>query len=123
MADVIQSSRLKEYQGRLEKLKAEQSVIVMRRKEIVKEEQEIGKKINHIKQEIAGLTDKGLTLSEHAILRYIQRVEVVHPDEVYNRVITDDLKKMHGILGNGEFPLGDSGHFCIIRGNVVISIK
>lgn len=123
MATVIEHSRLKEYQGRLEKLKAEQAVILMRRKEVLNDEKEINKKINYIKQEIKGLTDGGLTMSEHAILRYIERVEVVHPNEVYDRVVTEELKKLYSILGNAEFPLGDSGHSCIVKNGVIVSIK
>lgn len=123
MGTVVDGSRLKEFQGRLEKLKAEQAVIVMRRKEINKQEQEINSKIKRIKEEIGALTAKGLTMSEHAILRYIERVEVIHPNEVSEKVITEELKKMHSILGNGEFPIGESGHSCIIKNGVIVSIK
>jgi hypothetical protein len=121
--NIREANKLKQLQGQLEKEKAEHSVIMMQKKDILKKEQDINKKISRIQTEIANYVGKDLTMSEHAILRYVEKVQLVNPNDVPGIVITEELKKMHRVLGNGEYPMGDSGFSLIIKNNIIVTIK
>ena len=120
---IIEASRLKELQGRLEKKKAERSVISIQLNEYNEKERQLDKDIANLSEELKKYTKRELRLSEHAILRFIERVELIRPEEVKNKVITEELLKLHSILGDGEFPIGDTGFSAIIKGNIIITIK
>lgn len=83
-------------------------------------------KANKIRGEIAELNHKiklatkQLTLTEHAILRYIERVMGVNVEEVRSKILTDKLKKLNDEIGDGEFHL--DGFKVIVKENVITTI-
>jgi predicted nuclease with TOPRIM domain len=62
--------------------------------------------INRLKEEIARLDeDKNLRISEHAILRYLERVKGMDIEAIENEILTDTLKELVEKLGgNGSYP-------------------
>ena len=63
---------------------------------------------------------KDLILSEHAILRYLERVYKLDTNKLYEEIITEDLKLNYSKLGNGSYAI-DS---CMVKivDNVVVTI-
>ena len=67
------------------------------------------KAIENIKSQIQAISaNKEITISEHALLRYLERVSKVDTEAVKKDIITPELKKMVETLGgNGKYPVGN----------------
>ena len=46
-------------------------------------------------------------VSEHAMLRYIERVLGIDLKEIENRILTDEIKEQYKIIGSGRFSIND----------------
>lgn len=80
------------------------------------------KAIENIKSQIQAISaNKEITISEHALLRYLERVSKINTDSVKKTIITPELIKMVETLGgNGKYPVGDIT--LIMRDYVVTTI-
>ena len=67
------------------------------------------KAIENIKSQIQAISaNKEITISEHALLRYLERVSKVDTEAVKKDIITPELIKMVETLGgNGKYPVGN----------------
>ena len=67
------------------------------------------KAIENIKSQIQAISaNKEITISEHALLRYLERVSKVDTESVKKTIITPELIKMVETLGgNGKYPVGN----------------
>jgi len=114
---------LKSLYSRLEKEKAELGVLEKQRCEIVETIKKHSRNVNSLKAQIADMTKDKLVLSEHAKLRFLERVELIDVNDIENKVITDELIRMWKVLGNAEFPIGIGEHTCTIKNGVITTIK
>lgn len=62
----------------------------------------------------AGVTD-------HAVLRYLERVCGVNVEQVRNMILSPENRKTIARLGNGKFPLGN-GCTAVVVNEVVVTI-
>jgi hypothetical protein len=65
---------------------------------------------------------KTITMSEHAMLRLIQRRHGVDLQELAQTVITDKLRASVATLGDGKHPIEGGGR-AVIRDNVIVTIE
>lgn len=62
-------------------------------------------RIQRIRQEIDSLSEKELVVSEHAMLRYFERVLGYDLEEVKSRIINEKIRNQIETVGNsGTFP-------------------
>ena len=63
---------------------------------------------------------KDLILSEHAILRYLERVYKLDTNKLYEEIVTQELKHNYARLGNGSY----SVHDCMVKivDNVIVTV-
>ena len=63
---------------------------------------------------------KDLILSEHAILRYLERVYKLDTNKLYEEIVTQELKHNYARLGNGSYSVQD----CMVKivDNVIVTI-
>ena len=95
-------SQLKIIIGKKEAKKVEVSQTQKALSDLLKSEKQIQDRISQIKE------DKGITVSEHAILRYLERVKGFNLKEIEEEIITEELKSNVAILGgNGKYPLNN----------------
>jgi len=88
-------------------------------------EQEIAREVKKYKRILKGiesLTVKDTIVSEHAILRYIERVMLVDLDEIKCRILSDDVISGVKNFGNGKFPVSD-GVRAVAKGNVIVTVE
>ena len=80
--------------------------------------------LNTIKQRIINLSksEDGLTISEHAILRYIERVMGVNIENIADKVLPADEVSMIEHLGNGHFPINNGEFKIIVKNGIVITV-
>lgn len=62
-----------------------------------------------------------LIVSEHAILRFLERVWKIDIEDVKQDIAPPTIQQAVKALGNGEYPVGDT-HKIRVRDNVVITI-
>ncbi len=63
-----------------------------------------------------------LIVSEHAILRYCERVKQMDIDAIVNDILTPQLVTAEKALGNGKFPSG-TGFKVVVRNKVVVTVE
>ena len=76
---------------------------------------EMKKELNELKK------NKKMIVSEHAILRYLERTLGLDLKVIENEILTDDVVKQYKVLGNGKYPMGN-GYKAVIKDNVVLTI-
>ena len=62
-----------------------------------------------------------LIITEHAIIRYMERVKHLDVDDVKALVVPPDTRELIKKFGNGKFPAGGT-HHVIVKNNMVITI-
>lgn len=80
--------------------------------------------LNDIKQKMRSLQQKNkeILVSEHAILRYFERVEGMDIEEIAKRILPDKLAEMIEVLGNGHYP-SESGAFkVVVKNRTVVTV-
>jgi len=69
------------------------------------------------------LKPKELIVSEHAILRYMERIEGVNIERVRKILLDPQIVNCHKKLGNnGEYPSTDSRFSVKIKNNVITTV-
>lgn len=119
----MEASALKQYQTQLKKTKESaefiRNTIKGHRAELTQKE----KQIHRLEREIKNLTSKELTVSEHAILRYCERVLNIDIEEIRNNILNDELKRQVSVLGNnGTYPV-EGTYQAVIRDGIIVTIK
>ena len=83
-------------------------------KDIQSERQEIKRKLMAMTKEVK--------VSEHAMLRYLERVEGLDMEALKEKVIPKDLREKFKVLGNAKIPVGNS-HRAVMKDNVIVSVS
>lgn len=69
------------------------------------------------------LKPKALTVSEHAILRYLERIEQVDIERVRTILLDPQIIMCHKKLGNnGEYPSADNTFRVKVKNNVITTV-
>lgn len=113
---------LKSLQTRLEKERAEVSVWQKQLNEIREKVKVHQNRYTSIKRQIDEMTKDELIVTEHAIIQFQRRVELLSPEEVEQRIVTEEFKRIWRITGGGTIPVGDTGASAIIKGNIITTI-
>jgi len=67
------------------------------------------------------VNDKGIIVSEHAILRYLERVGKLDIESVQKQILTKEVENQIGILnGNGKISI--DGYTIVIKNSVITTI-
>ncbi len=106
------------------KLQGEMQVLKSQKELIAKEIRSKNEQINSIKREIANIKKRSqeLIVSEHAILRYMERVLKLDVAAFANSILTDAVREEHRLIGNGTYSVNNSEYKLIIKNNVVVSV-
>lgn len=97
-----------------------------KKEEFISAQKEYNQMVNSEKQlkgKIEALQKpKGLRVTEHAILRYLERVNKINLKEIEKAILTPELVKMTEVLGtNGKFPVSDFN--IVIRDGSVVTVE
>lgn len=79
--------------------------------------------IDRLKEMIAHFdADKKLRVSEHAMLRYLERAKGINIEALEAEILTEGIRKLVGVLGgNGEYP-HESGHSLKMKNYTVTTV-
>jgi hypothetical protein len=116
-------NNLKSLQTQLKKLESEKQELRKVVSETTKLISQKDAKINEIKKLIQKQSEKETIISEHAILRYLERVEGIDLETIKQKILTSDIKNHMKVLGNnGKYKI-DSTFYVVIKDNVVVTIE
>lgn len=109
-------TQLAKMEAKIEGLKTEISSAQKELNLLQKEKKSLQERIRHLSG------DGKLIVSEHAILRWLERKHGVDLKGIEREILNDEVLRITDTLGgNGEFPNGDM--VLIIKQNVVITVK
>jgi chromosome segregation ATPase len=113
---------LKALQTKLSQLKSKYEIVKSEIESKQKEAGNIKKEMTDLKSRIDGFNEnKQPIVSEHAILRYLERVKGLDIKAIEKEILTDDILKLIETLGpNGVYP--NNGFKIKMKNNVVITI-
>lgn len=122
---ILEASRHKSLMTAIEKEKGAKAVCELNIAENRRKIKQHSENIERLNKRINGISRKeGLLLSEHAILRYLERVELIPIEQVKEKVVTEKLIEIYEAIGDGaEIPFGDGGHTCVVKNGIVITIR
>ena len=115
---------LKELESILFKYTGEKDVLKLQLNNINKELSAKDKLIKNTIDRINQLKDNSIKpiVSEHALLRYFERVHKFDMNKIKEEIINDDVMKLINVLGkNGEYPSND--FTIVLKDNTVVTIK
>lgn len=86
-----------------------------------KERNDLRNTISQCDLAIQQLQTPTIDVSDHAILRYCERVLGLDVDTIKKQIATEGLSKANSCLGDEKYPIGHDMH-AVIKNNVVVSI-
>lgn len=77
---------------------------------------------DQIKKALVLNVNKSIVITDHAVLRYVERVLCVNIDDIKNTIITEESEALiRSFNGNGGFPI--SNKIGVVKNYKVITIK
>jgi predicted nucleic acid-binding Zn-ribbon protein len=115
--------KIKGLQTQIKKLEADAQVITERVKTDQREVSQKMKRANDLRKQIQRLEGNGeIKVTEHAILRYLERVEGLDLKAIEEKIITDQIRELVRELGgSGEFP-SNEGFLVRMKNYTIITI-
>ena len=113
---------LKSLKTRLEKEKAESSVISKQINELKEQQKVHNRRIESLLKQIKDLTKENLIVSEHALLQFLRRVELIDIEEAEKKILSPELVRIWKVLGDAQIPLNIGEHIAVIKNGVVTTI-
>lgn len=68
-------------------------------------------------------TDSDVKVTDHAIIRYLERVENMDIDKIAKLMLSQPLIRAVHEAKNGRFPLPGTDHEILVRDRVVVTVQ
>lgn len=118
---IKKSQELKQLQSRKSKLEVKIKDLSITAKESQRDYSKAMGQLKAVEQEIKGFADVEVVVSEHALLRYMERVMGFDLEMVRSAILNPDNLMMIQKLGSGRYPLPGGGRI-VVKDNVIVSI-
>ena len=118
---MAKANDLKALQIKQKDLDSQKLILLRKMAEVQEGLNKVHKKYDVISKQIDQLT-KDFIVTEHALLRYCERIYNIDLNEMSKKIIESESLKRYDFLGNGEYPLRD-GLKMIIRDKIIVTIK
>lgn len=116
-----ESHTLKQLQSRRQKLQVEIENLNAEGKILFHKQQELRNNVKKINMEIAKLKTRDIVITEHALLRYFERVLNYDLDKIKNEMLSKDTKAKIMVIGNGQYPINNE-YKIVVKSNSIISV-
>ena len=114
------SHELKQLKSRQSKLKAEKEAVDTELHRLKLRQQDLTNILYRVKEKINKLTLREVIVTEHALLRYFERVVGYDLEAVKEDILDPNIRTKIDMLGSGKFP--KTNYTVVVRDNTVISI-
>ncbi len=123
MSTIEKSQELKGLESQLQslsgKVKAKKEEFIQAQKEytqMANSEKQLKEKVEALRKPTE------LRVTEHAVLRYLERVNKIDLKEIEKAILTPELVKMTEVLGkNGKYPVSDFS--VVIRDGAIVTVE
>lgn len=124
MGQISDNATIKGLQVQLSKLEGELSSIQMELVNKTKDLETKKKSIQVLKKKIDEIMPSdNPSVSDHAIVRYLERVKGLNIKDIEKEILTDDVIKLINVLGiSGTYP-SKGGFSIVMKNNNVVTIK
>lgn len=114
---------LKQLQTRLAKSAARQKSLKDEVASLENQLRECNTEIKELNKRIDAISKQRLepVLTEHALLRYLERVKGVDLKAIHEEILTPEVKHQIGVIGSGSFT--QNGYRLIVKQGIVITIE
>lgn len=112
---------LKSLEAQLEKTTSDLELFRKKRSQIDQEISRNTRILKEIQYNMRAMKGQGLIVTEHAMLRYLERVDGLNTDALKERILGEETIKNHKVLGDGKFPIKGGG-LAVIKDNVIVTI-
>ena len=68
------------------------------------------------------LQNKKLTVSEHAIIRYVERVLGINIEDIENKILNQTTCHLVEELGNGRYPCNNGKFMIVVKDGCVVTV-
>lgn len=116
------SATLKQLQSRRAALEAEYAGVIEEQRAVSKKQIQIQAGMQAIDKQIKDLSATDPVVSEHALLRYLERVKGLDLDQARAEVLTPDLVAKIKVIKSGKIPV-PGGFRAIVKNSVVVTIE
>lgn len=83
----------------------------------------IQKQIYEAQQELEKTSKSDeLIVSDHSLIRYLERVKGLDIEALRQEIVTDELKALYKQLGDGKYPIQQEGGRAVVKDGVIVSI-
>lgn len=119
---IKQKEELKKLQSLLIKQKSEIDLI-KRERQLINERLSVAERnLKNTEEELKKLkTGNKIIVSEHAVLRYLERTMELDLKAVENEILSKEVVSQYRTLGNGKYPVSN-GCKAVIKDNIVLTI-
>lgn len=114
------SFELKTLQTRLRKAEANLEGLRDEQRSVSRRMTEAQATVDQLRRHIASLHDAGIVISEHAMLRYLQRVHGIDLEQVQREMLPSGVEEQIRTLGSGLFPV--DGFSLRVRDGQVVTV-
>lgn len=115
----MSAHELKQLQVRKAKLEAEVATLLLTKQEVEKAYTEAKDKIKSLTLQIKAFSTEP-TVSEHAMLRYLERAKGINLEALQNEILTPSNKAKIRFMGSGKVAIGDLQ--AVVRDMVIVSV-
>lgn len=114
-------AKIKELESRLVREKQALSSLKSEKANLERDIAHRQARVNRIKSDLENVrsTSESVIVSEHAILRYLERVEGIDIEAVKRKIVSRSAETQIKALGSGVFPVGASHKLRVRKGYVV----
>lgn len=108
---------------RLEYLKREQKDLDEEVRSLQKKLSKKSKEIEQVKAAIEEeeLRNRPISVTDHALIRYMERVLGIDVEKIRNDMITEETKRVIYSVGSGKIPIGD-GHRLWVKDRTITTV-
>jgi len=117
------TTEMKRLQTRLGDLQAELKTAEQEKSVADQKAKRLREKIRGLEKKKELMTQKEIVVTEHALLRYIERVLKLDLDEVRKRILSPTIRRYIDELGGGKFPQNgeETGKYKVVVKNRVVT--
>lgn len=115
------SQSLKQLQSRKTRLEVDLSELAKDLRALKRKHNQTANQLSSVRHEINQLQNSNIIVSEHAILRYLERSKGVDIEVIKNEILTESTRLLILKMGNGKYPVGQGLRVCV-KNNTIVSI-
>jgi len=116
-----QAQELKRLQTQRDELKGEITILNDQINKMIGSKNSLKSKLESICHKIEKMSDKEIIVSEHAIIRYMERAMGLNMDEITKQILTPQNKAAIKNMGDGKYPIAE-GLKAVVKNNTVLSV-